>query len=65
MTLKLSTLSMINAGQYSENGTITNGLAEPASNTSHDGGEIDGILDSVVYSIIASTTTNTFDGGTI
>jgi hypothetical protein len=65
MTLKLSAALAINAAQIAETGVITNSLTEPASGTSQDGGVVDGILDSAIYSIIASNTTNTFDGGTI
>ena len=65
MALKLSTASAINAAQIAETGVITSTLSESAAGTSQDGGTIDGILNSAIYSIITSTTTNTFDGGTI
>ena len=65
MTLKLSATMALNAAQISETGAITSSLTEPAEGTSQDGGVINGILDSAIYSIITSTTINTFDGGTI
>jgi hypothetical protein len=65
MSLKLSATLAVNAAQIAETGVITSSLTEPSGGTSQDGGIIDGILDSAIYSIIANITTNTFDGGTI
>ena len=63
--IRTSSLISTNAAQIAETGVITSTLSESAEGSSQDGGTIDGILNSTIYSIITSTTTNTFDGGTI
>ena len=65
MTLKLSNLVTTSSAEYSELGAISIDLADAASGSSQDGGVVNGILDSNIYSIIATNSTNTFDGGTI
>jgi len=65
MTIRSSRLSLTSSAEYSELGAISVDLSDAASGSSQDGGVINGVLDSNIYSIISSNTTNTFDGGTI